>query len=166
MGPTWVLSAPDGPHVGPTNLAIRVVFCERIHRSPLDSLTKVQQYEKRFHFMTAIRYHACKHEAVQDVHLQLWSTIPVIWCNVEFSLTCCLLLWWQRAVITLNKRSPGQNGERFADGILKRRTICNFIHISLKLIFMDIIGNKLALDQGMAWYRTGATSLPERMMTQ
>ena len=23
MGPTWGLSAPDGPHVGPTNLAIR-----------------------------------------------------------------------------------------------------------------------------------------------
>ena len=23
MGPNWVLSAPDGPHVGPTNLAIR-----------------------------------------------------------------------------------------------------------------------------------------------
>ena len=25
MGPTWVLSAPDGPHVGPMNLAIKVV---------------------------------------------------------------------------------------------------------------------------------------------
>ena len=25
MGPTWVLSAPDGTHVGPMNLAIRVV---------------------------------------------------------------------------------------------------------------------------------------------
>ena len=25
MGPTWVLSAPDGPHVGPMNLAIGVV---------------------------------------------------------------------------------------------------------------------------------------------
>ena len=24
MGPTWVLSAPDGPHAGPMNLAIRV----------------------------------------------------------------------------------------------------------------------------------------------
>ena len=24
MGPTWVLSAPDGPHVSPINLAIRV----------------------------------------------------------------------------------------------------------------------------------------------
>ena len=26
MGPTWVLSAPDGPHVGPTNFAIRVCY--------------------------------------------------------------------------------------------------------------------------------------------
>ena len=27
MGPTWVLlSAPDGPHVGPMNLAVRVVL--------------------------------------------------------------------------------------------------------------------------------------------
>ena len=25
MGPTWVLSAPDGPHVGPMGLAIRDV---------------------------------------------------------------------------------------------------------------------------------------------
>ena len=24
MGPTWVLSTPDGPHVGPRNLAIRI----------------------------------------------------------------------------------------------------------------------------------------------
>ena len=26
MGPTWVLSAPGGPHVGPMNLAIRAVI--------------------------------------------------------------------------------------------------------------------------------------------
>ena len=25
MGPTWALSAPDGPHVGPMNLTIRDV---------------------------------------------------------------------------------------------------------------------------------------------
>ena len=37
MGPTWVLSAPDGPNVGPMNLAIRVfntrfdtVFIQRV----------------------------------------------------------------------------------------------------------------------------------------
>ena len=28
MGPNWVLSAPDGPHVGPMNLAIWVMFQE------------------------------------------------------------------------------------------------------------------------------------------
>ena len=27
MGPTWVLSAPDGPHVGPMNHAIREGTC-------------------------------------------------------------------------------------------------------------------------------------------
>ena len=27
MGPTWVLSAPGGPHVGPMDLAIKVVNC-------------------------------------------------------------------------------------------------------------------------------------------
>ena len=26
MGPTWVLAAPDGPHVGAINLAMRVVI--------------------------------------------------------------------------------------------------------------------------------------------
>ena len=26
MGPTWVLSTPGGPHVGPMNLAIRVIM--------------------------------------------------------------------------------------------------------------------------------------------
>ena len=30
MGPTWVLPAPDGPHVGPMNLAIREVLTNRI----------------------------------------------------------------------------------------------------------------------------------------
>ena len=30
MGPTWVLSAPDGPHVGPMNLAIWVAYYDRL----------------------------------------------------------------------------------------------------------------------------------------
>ena len=33
MGPTWVLSAPDGPHVDPMNLAIRVHLTSK----PLDT---------------------------------------------------------------------------------------------------------------------------------
>ena len=34
MGPTWVLSAPDGPHVSPMNLAIRV-YSDIHHRGLL-----------------------------------------------------------------------------------------------------------------------------------
>ena len=30
MGPIWVLSAPDGPHVAPLNLAIRVVASDML----------------------------------------------------------------------------------------------------------------------------------------
>ena len=32
MGPTWVLSAPDGPHVGPMNLAIGCIFLNQGYR--------------------------------------------------------------------------------------------------------------------------------------
>ena len=32
MGPTWVLSVPDGPHVSPMNLAIRVYICSKMSK--------------------------------------------------------------------------------------------------------------------------------------
>ena len=39
LGPTWVLSAPDGPHVGPMNLAIRDVSqTDFIDNIPTDAL--------------------------------------------------------------------------------------------------------------------------------
>ena len=31
MRPTWVLSAPGGPHVGPTNVAIRDIFQDKLN---------------------------------------------------------------------------------------------------------------------------------------
>ena len=42
MGPTWVLSAPDGPHVGPMNLAIRA---ELLQPSPKERSHHVQELE-------------------------------------------------------------------------------------------------------------------------
>ena len=43
MGPTWVLSAPDGPHVGPINLAIRecLVICMSLWPLLLRKLTRI-----------------------------------------------------------------------------------------------------------------------------
>ena len=51
MGPTWVLSDPDGPHVGPRNLAIRVSFvklsCSRVHRFVDKGINNAKQGELR-----------------------------------------------------------------------------------------------------------------------
>ena len=41
MGPTWVLPAPDGPHAGPMNLAIRVSAEELAQWSIYSSITRV-----------------------------------------------------------------------------------------------------------------------------
>ena len=42
MGPTWVLAAPDGPHVYPMNLAIRVVIVVR-WSAPIDNMRRHQR---------------------------------------------------------------------------------------------------------------------------
>ena len=34
IGPTWVMSAPDGPHVGPMNLAIRDGYHKEVIAEP------------------------------------------------------------------------------------------------------------------------------------
>ena len=43
MGPTWVMSAPDGPHVGPMNLAIRIMF-SLLNRWCLNTGRSVSKY--------------------------------------------------------------------------------------------------------------------------
>ena len=51
MGPTWVPSAPDGPHVGPMNLAIRVSFPNAYHTVVLPQCWLQRQmcfYVKKF----------------------------------------------------------------------------------------------------------------------
>ena len=40
MGPTWVLSAPDGPHVGPMNLAIWGISVRDATKVPVASYSK------------------------------------------------------------------------------------------------------------------------------
>ena len=44
MGPRWVLSAPDGPHVGPMNLAIRVHSLQARHTCNRNSPSKLSLY--------------------------------------------------------------------------------------------------------------------------
>ena len=69
MGPTWVLSAPDGPHVRPMNLAIR---------APITSY--------RFNNMESVPMSWCRHDNCQispgsphetDVHLLVVLNNPL-----------------------------------------------------------------------------------------
>ena len=59
MGPTWVLSAPDGPHVGPINLAIRVLI-EQKHdfcKEQCDTVTPLKSIQALY---SRLYYLACR----------------------------------------------------------------------------------------------------------
>ena len=43
MGPTWVLSAPDGPHGGPINLAVYTILCQSYFFEWSELLTRSQE---------------------------------------------------------------------------------------------------------------------------
>ena len=47
MVPTWVLSAPDGPHVGPTDLAIRDIVDWNIENKFQWNLSKIQYFPRK-----------------------------------------------------------------------------------------------------------------------
>ena len=90
MGPTWVRSAPVGPHVGPMNLAIRVIYGD-----------KLQSHEP------------WKYQSVvyvpSSVTLQYGS--QQIWLSTR---TVTYLV-----VISVNSSPPGQNGRHFAGDIFR-----------------------------------------------
>ena len=69
----------------------------------------------------------------------------------------------------VNPSLPKQNSHCFADDIFKyifkKEKFCTSILISLKCVPLDLIDNKSALVQVMAWRRTGDKPLPEPMVT-
>ena len=72
--------------------------------------------------------------------------------------------------IDINSYSPGQNGQHFADDILKCIVVNEkfyiLIRISLKFVPKAVIDDGQALVQVMAWRRIGDKPLPEPMLTQ
>ena len=58
MGPTWDLSAPDGPHVGPMNIAIRVGIQDWFSMAVC---TVIQQHYVKFRWKTKKSMFSNKH---------------------------------------------------------------------------------------------------------
>ena len=79
MGPTWVLSAPDGPQVGPMNLAIRVVlFLLLIFSNHLHNLIILQKVSVYYN-ITSLLPHLLSWEHPYILHsAALWQPNPLI----------------------------------------------------------------------------------------
>ena len=63
MGPTWVLSAPDGPHVGPMSLAIKVLAQETINNNAM----RIASACSRQQGGTRLQVHNIRHIAVPSI---------------------------------------------------------------------------------------------------
>ena len=67
MGPTWVLSAPDGPHVGLTNLAIRErLICPEGRVSSLNKCNPIQSAHRKHGIIIFILI-------LSDVYTKNWN---------------------------------------------------------------------------------------------
>ena len=139
MGPTWVLSTPNGPHVGPMNLAIRVLLC------------RIQNYHFGSHY----------NETTVPCVPVFFNMIPTQTLIYYQGVT--EIRPWKSNYIhqSFNTLRPRQNGLHFADDIFKRL----FMHenvwilpkISLNFVCKVPINNIPALVQIMAWCRLFAS---------
>ena len=79
MGPTWVLSAPGGPHVGPTNFVIRVVCA-------LSSMSKVVIFVVSIVWSTC-----CMQPRDQNAFLVYTTRVTAVG-----NLSCALCFCWKQ----------------------------------------------------------------------
>ena len=80
MGPTWVLSVPDGPHVGPMNLAIRDSCWHSVLRMRVNLSPQLQ-----------VRKNATKLTYEPDaIGCSIWPNLSMLICSDQLGH------WWLR----------------------------------------------------------------------
>ena len=90
MGPTWVLSASDGPHVGPMNLAIRVCTTVDHHKCLLTAIPTIRW----------------------DVHIIFTG---VVYCSIRYSKSPSTAIFiWEKFKMYNVALAPGQLGNIIA----------------------------------------------------
>ena len=90
MGPTWVLSAPDGPHVGPMHLAIR--GC--LHRRAILSRPQcVKAYSRRIFLECFVCTFIGRRTYTKDGNCKLHGAhIQSVYRNIHY--TFLYILWY------------------------------------------------------------------------
>ena len=136
MGPTWALSDPDGPHVGPMNLAIR-------------------DYECRCSISVRL---------LKDKVLLFWQIVAFnIGCLHIFLDVYCVLHWFL-IHLPLDKNDRHFLAEDNFKCIFLNENDRILIQISLKFVSKSPIDNKPPLVMVMAWHWTDNKPLPEPKM--
>ena len=82
MGPTWVLSAPDGPHVGPMNPAIMVALCEWLMDSPHQRSVMQKVTMSWRHFSRTIA-------SIANVFCWLYPTLNKVYLILSYLTSAC-----------------------------------------------------------------------------
>ena len=111
MGPTWVLSAPDGPHIGPMNLAIGDAISTCTHTSFANrSLSRMVQPFVSLQIIEPSQFTHLKHLFVLNIDKLGWWNIYNFVCllsrNWFFDSTCYIIdrsLFIIRLVSTLSQ---------------------------------------------------------------
>ena len=90
MGPTWALSAPNGPHVGPKNLAIRVTLYS----------TKLQQSKTKREVCTYISGWSAqpkltKNYITPDIQYTIINRFMHTICACVPLVLCFVVVWYQ-----------------------------------------------------------------------
>ena len=144
MGPTWVLSAPDGPHVGPMNLAIRgaeILQCWDVYKTQIYvHITSTKFNSQGVDTDIAESRKVC---CIRTVCMS-WNVTHVC---ADVTLSAC------RADAVFNRLCFIDSG-------------CILIQIPLSFVLKGPRGNMSPSTQLIAWHRIGYTRLSEPIVTQ
>ena len=111
MGPTWVLSSPGRPHVGPINLAIRegyhseyLVVTEGAQGSQSDSLQILEQHNSHIDYLFASRFMTTFTHLQTRNSYQLKQTVSndsMYGWKISFTIRSCTLIYNSVLCLTL-----------------------------------------------------------------
>ena len=100
MGPTWVLSSPGGPHVGPTNLAMRDTICRcggqplRYAGMAMDSLCFILVWRWTAYIVCwwcggwTLLYARVAEDSICYMMVWRWIASSIYWCGCRWPLLC------------------------------------------------------------------------------
>ena len=130
MGPTWVLSAPDGPHVGPMNLAIRECARSVLNFDFIEKATNQQGSSWLNHLRSHARMsynnnddiigsyhclisrprpHQIEEKKNEWPHLisELWKSIRAVFPNTNWDISAGVMLthWDRERMVAISQTS-------------------------------------------------------------